>query len=257
MNKWFGKRIMKTAIAVFITAWVCQQLGWPVIFAVITAIVTIEPTLSSSIKKGMIRLPAAAMGAAFALFFDYLFGQIPLTYALSAALTIYMCHLFRWHDAMIVATLTAAAMIPITDGHFFEAFYTRIGTTSIGIILSSIVNFVVWPPDFSNNIETSCRRLSAQSQKLFEEVSGEEAKDGSNRKLLKQRLSAMMKELNKTYELIHHQKQGYRYQKHNESQINQLIVYEETLEKLEEVLFQTGYLLSASKERRDITTRNA
>lgn len=248
MNKWFGKRIIKTAIAVFITAWVCQQLGWPVIFAVITAIVTIEPTLSSSIKKGMIRLPAAAMGAAFALFFDYLFGQIPLTYALSAALTIYICHLFRWHDAMIVATLTAVAMIPITDGHFLEAFFTRIGTTSIGIIISSIVNFVVWPPDFSNHIETSCQRLSAQSQKLFQEVSAGQLRELSNRKQLKQRLSVMMKELNKTHELINHQKQGYRYHKPNETQIQQLVAYEETLERLEDLLFQIGYLLS-HKER--------
>ncbi|MGF9892876.1 aromatic acid exporter family protein [Priestia megaterium] len=39
-----GGRIIKTGIAVFLTALICQSIGWPYMLAVITAIVTIEPT---------------------------------------------------------------------------------------------------------------------------------------------------------------------------------------------------------------------
>ncbi|WP_243658051.1 aromatic acid exporter family protein [Priestia megaterium] len=38
-----GGRIIKTGIAVFLTALICQSIGWPYMLAVITAIVTIEP----------------------------------------------------------------------------------------------------------------------------------------------------------------------------------------------------------------------
>nr|WP_316045987.1 aromatic acid exporter family protein [Planococcus glaciei] len=48
-----GSRILKTGIAIFLTAIICGWFGWPPVFAVITAIVTIEPTVSDSIKKGL------------------------------------------------------------------------------------------------------------------------------------------------------------------------------------------------------------
>ncbi|RXT04531.1 aromatic acid exporter family protein [Ammoniphilus sp. CFH 90114] len=242
MNKWFGKRIIKTAIAVFITAWVCEALGWPVIFAVITAIVTIEPTLSSSIKKGLVRLPAAAIGAAFAMFFDYLFGQTPLTYALSASLTIYICHLLRWNDAMIVATLTAVAMIPMTSDHFLVSFFTRIGTTSIGIIISSMVNFAVMPPNYLKRIGVMYGQLIEQTEALARQI----AVDQADKKRLKLQLSALMRELHKTNELIQYQQEGYKYYKAPEEQGKELREYQDKLDRLEARLFELGHVLSSS-----------
>ncbi|MEK1833192.1 aromatic acid exporter family protein [Priestia megaterium] len=46
-----GGRIIKTGIAVFLTTLICQSIGWSYMLAVITAIVTIEPTAADSIKK--------------------------------------------------------------------------------------------------------------------------------------------------------------------------------------------------------------
>ncbi|MEH7584490.1 aromatic acid exporter family protein, partial [Priestia megaterium] len=67
-----GGRIIKTGIAVFLTALICQAIGWPYMLAVITAIVTIEPTAADSIKKAFIRFPASAIGAAFAMLYTFL-----------------------------------------------------------------------------------------------------------------------------------------------------------------------------------------
>lgn len=60
-RNWMGPRTLKTAFAVFLSAMICKALGFPVVFAVITAIVTLEPTASDSIKKGMVRFPASAI----------------------------------------------------------------------------------------------------------------------------------------------------------------------------------------------------
>lgn len=242
MNRWFGKRIMKTAIAVFVTASVCQALDWPVIFAVITAIVTLEPTLSASIRKGLIRLPAATIGAAFAMLFDYLFGQTPLTYALSASLTIYVCHLLRWNDAIVVATLTAVAMIPMTSDDFLASFFTRIGTTSIGIIISSAVNFAVMPPDFLSRIEKSYERLLDQTEALRGQLPSGEA----NARIIKKQLNAILREVNKTNELIKYQEEGYKYGRNasNQKAKDRLAACQEKLDQLEIQLFQIGYLLA-------------
>ena len=83
-----GNRIVKTALAVFLTAFICQLIGWPPVFAVITAIVTLEPTVSDSIKKGIVRFPASAIGSFYAVLFIALFHTSPITYTLAAALTI-------------------------------------------------------------------------------------------------------------------------------------------------------------------------
>ena len=81
---------MKTGMAVFATATICYYFDLPVVFAVIIAIATIEPTASDSIRKGMIRFPAALIGAGLAMTFTYWFGHSPITYTLAAVFTIYL-----------------------------------------------------------------------------------------------------------------------------------------------------------------------
>ena len=71
------------------------------IFAILTAIVTIEPTAKASIKKGYKRLPATVIGALFAVVFTYIFGdQSPLSYAL--AFTILVCTKFNYKLVLLL-----------------------------------------------------------------------------------------------------------------------------------------------------------
>lgn len=148
-----GRRIIKTGISVFITAIICLYLKLPAEFAVIAAIVTIEPTASDSIKKGIVRLPASAIGAALAVLFVWGFGPSVLSYTGAAILTIFICQKLHLHDGILVATLTAVAMVPDIYGHFFLTFLSRLGTTVIGLSVSSLINFFILPPKFSPLIE--------------------------------------------------------------------------------------------------------
>jgi len=47
-------------------------------FAVITAIVTIEPTAADSIKKAFVRFPASAIGAGFSVLQPLFLETVPL-----------------------------------------------------------------------------------------------------------------------------------------------------------------------------------
>ncbi|WP_396266344.1 aromatic acid exporter family protein [Halobacillus amylolyticus] len=49
--------------------------------------------------------------------------------------------LFKLDDRILVATITATAMIPDFQDDYFVSFITRLGTTSIGIVISTFVNF--------------------------------------------------------------------------------------------------------------------
>ncbi|MUK89962.1 aromatic acid exporter family protein [Ornithinibacillus sp. L9] len=165
-----GSRLIKTAVAIFITAWVCELVGWPPVFAVITAIVTLEPTVSESIKKGFIRFPASAIGSAYAVLFIALFGNSPITYTLAAFFTIATCVTFRLHAGLLVATLTAVAMVEVIHNNFLISFFIRLGTTTIGLIVSTAVNMFILPPDYTKDIVTHIRRLNKQTGKNIEKL---------------------------------------------------------------------------------------
>ncbi|WP_077327931.1 aromatic acid exporter family protein [Virgibacillus siamensis] len=158
-----GSRIVKTGLSVFLTAWICVLLDWPPVFAVITAIVTIEPTVSDSIKKGVIRFPASAIGSAYAVFFISLFGNSPLTYTLAAVLTIATCYKLKLYSGLLVATLTAVAMVEVIHSNFLISFFIRLGTTTTGLVVSTVVNMIILPPDYTREITGGLQKVSGQT----------------------------------------------------------------------------------------------
>src|SRR5690625_1682685 len=164
-----GGRIVKTAIAIFITAWICHFLNWPAVFAVITATVTIEPTVSESIKKGIIRFPASAIGSAYAVLFISLFGNSPITYTLAAFFTITTCYRFDLHAGLLVATLTAIAMIEVVHSNYLIAFFIRLGTTTIGLFVSTAINLFVLPPNYKNDIIQNMQGISNKTSKIMKQ----------------------------------------------------------------------------------------
>lgn len=84
--------------------------------------------------------------------FTFFLGHQAISYALAAMFTIVTCQKLRLHAGTLVATLTAVAMIPITANHYFTAFLIRLATTSTGIIVSTLVNFFIFPPHYTKMI---------------------------------------------------------------------------------------------------------
>ncbi|ASK62790.1 hypothetical protein CFK37_11855 [Virgibacillus phasianinus] len=165
-----GSRVIKTGVAIFLTAWICELLNWPPVFAVITAIVTIEPTVSDSIKKGIIRFPASAIGSAYAVLFISLFGNSPITYTFAAVFTIATCFKFNLHAGLLVATLTSVAMVEVIHSNYLISFFIRLGTTTTGLLVSTVVNMVILPPDYTNEIKKSVQATANDTGILFQKI---------------------------------------------------------------------------------------
>lgn len=207
-----GRRIIKTGVAIFVTAWLCELLGWPAVFAVITAIVTIEPTVSDSIKKGIVRFPASAIGSAYAVTFISLFGNSPITYTLAAVLTIATCYRLNLHAGLLVATLTSVAMIEVVHEHFFIAFLIRLGTTTIGLVVSTLVNMFVLPPDYREEISNEIRTIENKTATLLKELFADrsDGKSDDQPKFAKA-LSELEKAFQNLETLIDYQKNDQKY----------------------------------------------
>lgn len=202
-----GSRVVKTAVAVFLTAWICEWLNWPPVFAVITAIVTLEPTVSDSIKKGLVRFPASAIGSFYAVLFISLFGNSPITYTLAAVLTIVTCFRLRLHAGLLVATLTAVAMVEVIHSNFLISFFIRLGTTTTGLVVSTIVNMFVLPPDYTQeiiqNIKKASKRTGRFMEKVFRDILDDKREDDTANKQL---ICQLDQKLNKIDTLIRFQR---------------------------------------------------
>ncbi|MGB7998812.1 MAG: aromatic acid exporter family protein [Anaerobacillus sp.] len=237
--KFVGGRILKTGLAAFLTAWICDALGLPVLFAVITAIVTVEPTASDSIKKGIIRFPAAAIGAGFAMLFESFLNQSPFTFALAATFTLITCHKLGLDDGMLVATLTAVAMIPDTTGDYMSSYVLRLSTTLIGIVVSTAVNYFVMPPKFHKMINQGVKRLYRNAGDLLDQIIAD-LPHARRQTLVYQRLS---RDLERTYKLIAYQREEWKYRRHSIHEVRNFSVVLKKLEYLQKILYHLGNML--------------
>ncbi len=221
-----GTRIVKTAVAVFLTALICEALGWSPVFAVITAIVSLEPTVSDSIKKGLVRFPASAIGSFYAVLFISLFGSSPLTYTLAATLTIITSYHLKLYDGLLVATITAVAMIEVVYDDYFLSFFIRLGTTTIGITVSTLVNLLIFPPNFMKEIQKNLAEIyEALGQSLYALVNEEEKRLATHQERVKRLFT-------KTEKLVHYETSDTEYFRLEDKKQQRLTEVQEELEQL-------------------------
>lgn len=247
LNKFVGSRIVKTGVAVFLTSLICQLLHWPAVFAVITAIVTIEPTVSDSIKKGIIRLPASAIGSLYAVTFIFFFGNSPITYTGAALFTIITCYKLKLHDGLLVATLTAVAMIEVIHSNFMISFFIRLGTTSIGLFVSTVVNLLILPPDYSKTILGNIYGLLRSTGEELEILAKEmilNNKKRNNELLIKQSFAQLKKNLDYTDRLLRFQKEESKYHRFNEEAKQVFEDEKEKVSALRLIYYHIGNLIN-------------
>lgn len=209
--RFIGARIIKTGLATFLTALICMTLNLNPIFAVITSIVTIEPTAKASLKKAFVRFPASILGAFIAVISTYFFGESPLSYSLAATVTIFVCYQLKLIDGMLVAAITAVAMVPVIHDAFLYNFISRLATTTIGLTTAGLVNFIILPPKYITQIENinknmERRILEIYINRLKELLIGEYESNISMKQM-----TSLQQSATKIEQLIKYQKEEYDY----------------------------------------------
>lgn len=259
--RFVGGRIVKTGIAVFVTALICNLLDWPAMFAVIAAIVTIEPTAANSIQKAYVRFPATAIGAAFSVLYTFLFGDSPLSYAFVSLSTIIACYKLKLHDGTLVATLTGVAMISTVQDHYIASFFIRLGTTSIGLIVSTLVNLLVMPPNYTETIASKVHTLFTKAGKILSTRGKEISHEQVNHKQLRQDFQMLVTEIEKIEVLFKYQKSEWKFHRFNRKEIRRFHYEYKKFNILRQVAFHIGnliflptYFFHLEKDKNEIMT---
>lgn len=243
--RFVGSRVVKTGVAVFLTSLICQLLNWPAVFAVITAIVTIEPTVADSIKKGIIRFPASAIGSAYAVLFIFLFGNSPVTYTAAAVFTIISCFKLKLHSGLLVATLTSVAMIEVIHSNFLISFFIRLGTTSIGLLVSTAVNMFILPPNYSKTILTNIHSVASLTGRELENIINFLLHDKTDQPaVIKETFNEAKRKLDNTDMLVRFQKDEAKYHQFNEEAKKVFANEQDKLSALRLIHYHLGNLIN-------------
>jgi len=238
-----GGRIVKTGIAVFVTALICHLFNWSAMFAVIAAIVTIEPTTSDSIKKALVRFPATAIGTAYAVLFTFLFKDSAFSYAFVALATFITCHKLKLHAGTLVATITGAAMITTVQDHYFLSFVERLASTSTGLVVSSLVNLLVMPPNYSLPITNGIHSLYQKTSSILSDRGREILHIQPCDKGLQKEFRKLLKDLDKIENLCHYQKEEWKYHRVKREGIREYRFEYKKLMILRQIVHHVGNLI--------------
>lgn len=144
-----GMRTIKTALVVVLSYIASSILNDELSFALIyAAVICVETSVVSSFKIGYNRVLGTVVGGVIGLLMSYipLYGAI--TMAAGVVVTIIFCNLLNIKKATGIA-ITLVIIIVTGSSESSPAIYAMQRTldTVIGIVIATIVNMLIYPPD--------------------------------------------------------------------------------------------------------------
>ncbi|WP_192929621.1 FUSC family protein [Alkaliphilus serpentinus] len=148
-----GLRTIKTGIAVGITMMVSRLLGIDEpFFAMVAALIAIQPTVSDSWQAGINRMLGTFIGAIVGVIFIVITPKNFLMASLGLIILIHIMNRLKWNESINIASVVfIAVFLNYRDGYTSYAL-NRLFDTFIGISIALIVNYLIYPPTYDKKL---------------------------------------------------------------------------------------------------------
>ncbi|MGB4588706.1 MAG: aromatic acid exporter family protein [Clostridiaceae bacterium] len=158
MRNWpIGMRTIKTAIVVIISYFLSTVIPNSLPFAMIYAsVICVETSVVSSFKIGYNRVLGTILGGIIGLMVAYIPWYKGLTMALGIIVTILVCNYLNIKKTTGIA-ITLVIIILLGSDEFTPGVYAfqRTFDTILGIVIATIVNTLIYPPNQMNRVRES------------------------------------------------------------------------------------------------------
>ncbi len=167
-----GPRVWKTGIAVAITFWLTQVLQLEYSFlAVIAAIISVQPTISDSFKKGWERVLATLVGVFVSLIMILVFGSNPLSMGVGVIIGILVCKYFNWYESIVLTSITVVILMSgYHETNLIDYSLYRMALPFLGIGVAVCINFIFSPPRHISTLKESLKNFNESIESLFMRV---------------------------------------------------------------------------------------
>ncbi len=169
------KQAFKIALSLALFYWLALSLGWalPMYGALAIALISLDTT-GASLHKGLMRIVGTSIGLGIGLFGLALFAQDPwlMLVFLCCYLTVVSYFLqasrypYAWFVAGFITPLIWATTYGKIDNAFDYATFRYLETTA-GVVISTVVNSLLWPRHAGDSLDQDGSEFSRQLQELF------------------------------------------------------------------------------------------
>jgi uncharacterized membrane protein YgaE (UPF0421/DUF939 family) len=152
-----GMRTLKTGLAVIVTLLVSQllEISNP-FFATIAAIFAMESSISATFTAARDRMYGTVLGAIVAFIFSMLIPVNAMTIGIGIVIVIYICNAFKWQGTIKISTIVfLAILLGFEEGGQFEYALFRTMDTFIGLAISTLINYFVFPHNVGEKVTLS------------------------------------------------------------------------------------------------------
>ncbi len=171
-NHRLGFRVIKTGIAVTICVAVSVffKLDQP-LFAVVATVMSMGKSIDASLKSGKYKLIGVVIGVAIGCGLSFFSPANAGLCGVGIMLTLYLCHFFKLNGAATLSCFVFAAMM--FNSHSVNVLpwgyaLTCVTDSMIGIVIALVVNLVIMPPNYAEEIKKSCEQLCSQIEESIE-----------------------------------------------------------------------------------------
>ena len=137
-------------------------------FVAIAAIISMENSLTNSIKAGKNRMAGTFIGAVIGLIGALIKPGSAIICGLRMIAVIYFCNLLRWRKPISIAGVVfIAIMVSLGGKNPVQYSINRILDTFIGITVAVVVNYLFFPPDYIRRIRRIITELIAKTEQIL------------------------------------------------------------------------------------------
>lgn len=160
-----GARVLKTGLAVTVALLICKIFNIePALFAALTVVVNMQPSVSKSIKNAWEQISIHVLGVILALVLGLLLGNNPLVMGLAVVIMILFCNRIGWSNAIILGIVSEVFVLDAPPERFLQHAGTRSLAIFIGLGVALLINRILVPPEYKS-------RMVLQLELLFNDTS--------------------------------------------------------------------------------------
>lgn len=174
-----GARTIKTGLVVTLTVLLVNILETRIGagnyniagIAAVTAIISMQPTIKGSLLTFRNRVIATLIGAIAAFILAFTLGLNAFYLGLGSIAIILICLKLKLNESIRFALITLVALGTINSFSFdiMQIVY-RVSGILMGLIVSTVLNVVFMPPDYTEDLKTKINELRIKFEHLYSSV---------------------------------------------------------------------------------------
>lgn len=158
--------MIKTALAVILTAYLAELFNMNSVVGAITAIINVQPSLSRSLRNAIEQLAVHVLGIGTGLAVGYLWSPGPLEMGLATPLVIWLVLKLGFSD-VVMALVPMVIILSSPKEAFLAEALNRSMVIFLGLASGLLVNGLVAPPRYRDRLIERLRRLNLATTDFF------------------------------------------------------------------------------------------